>query len=162
MVQLLEELKQQLRTPINQQPTSVLQVPSSSSSLSISLSASLAAKPSSSSVPSPASHASHAEISGPVVEGDSSLTAHSVFANDLLQKFVDGDSSMKMHDTLDALRSIVDTMKQHPAALEMAYPNAKVLPTPPSPIASLRSRDLPPIERTVQLLKISKCTSNPH
>lgn len=87
-----------------------------------------------------------------MVEGESSLTAHSVFANDLLRKVVNQDSSLDMQDTLDTLRGLVDAMRQQTAAHEMTYPNAKAIPT--SPIATLRACELPPIQKTVYILKI--------
>ncbi len=89
-----------------------------------------------------------------MVEGDSSLTAHSVFANNLLHKVVDQDSNLKMRDTIDTLRHLVDSMKQQPAAHEMAYPNAKVTKLSASPI--LRECELPPIQETVRVLKYAK------
>ncbi|KAK0641369.1 hypothetical protein B0T16DRAFT_214065 [Cercophora newfieldiana] len=101
--------------------------------------------------PSPSSHA---DSTGPVVEGDSSLTAHSVFARNLLQKVVDPDSSLTMRDTMNKLRDIVDTMKQQPAAHEMTYPNAKSILYLPS--AALKTFELPPIQETVQILKLTK------
>ena len=104
---------------------------------------------------SPASHASHTHTTGTVAEGDSSLTAHSVFANDLLQKVVskDSDSRPEMRERLDALGHLVEAMKKQPAAHEMTYPHAK--PVRP---AALQGCDLPPIEMTLQVLKLAKCT----
>jgi len=112
------------------------------------------------SIPSPASQASHDSTTGPLVEGDSSLTAHSVFANDLLRKIVDQDSSLDMQDTVDTLRVLVDAMKQQPAAQEMTYPNAKVVQT--SAAATLRACQLPPIQKTVSILKFAKCETSFH
>lgn len=77
-----------------------------------------------------------------------------MFANDLLQKVVDEDSSMKMRDTLDALRLVLDTMKQQSAAVEMTYPNAKAKPT--SAASVLKACELPPIHTTVHVLKLTK------
>lgn len=94
------------------------------------------------------------------MEGDSSLTAHSVFANDLLRKIVDQDSSLDMQDTVDTLRVLVDAMKRQPAANEMTYPNAKVVLTPAA--ATLRACQLPPIQKTVYILKFAKCEAPSH
>jgi hypothetical protein len=94
------------------------------------------------------------------VEGDSSLTAHSIFAENLLQKVVDlesSDSSLTMRDTLNTLRDIVDTMKQQPAAHEMTYPNAKSVLSFPS--AAMKACELPPIQETVRILKLTKSMS---
>lgn len=91
-----------------------------------------------------------------MVEGESSLTAHSVFANDLLQKVVNRDSYPEMHERIEALRHMVEAMKKQPAADEMTYPHAK--PTRP---ATLEGCDLPPIEKTLQVLKLAKCRSHP-
>ncbi|KAK0620142.1 fungal-specific transcription factor domain-containing protein, partial [Immersiella caudata] len=113
-----------------------------------------------SSAASPSSHGSHVnhasqtDTTGPVVEGDSSLTAHSIFARNLLQKVVDVDSSSAMRDTVNTLRDIVDTMKQQPAAHEMTYPNAKTILSFPS--AAIKACQLPPIQETVQILKLTK------
>jgi hypothetical protein len=147
VTQLLQDLKVKLDTPTTtqqqqqRQPSSYhLQLPKESTS-----------KATSSSTPSPGSHA---DTTGPVVEGDSSLTAHSVFANNLLQKVVNVDSNLTMRDTLNALRDIVDTMKQQPAAHEMTYPNASTIPSFTS--AALKTCQLPPIQQTVQILKYTK------
>ncbi|KAK4149351.1 hypothetical protein C8A00DRAFT_18942, partial [Chaetomidium leptoderma] len=132
VVQLLEELKTQLPSP----------------SLAPTRTANAAASA------SPASHGSHCnatEAAGTVVEGDSSLTAHSVFANDLLQKVVSGDSRPKMRERIEALRHMVEAMKTQPAAHEMTYPHAK-----PIPPATLKGCDLPPIDKTLDILKLAK------
>jgi hypothetical protein len=92
-----------------------------------------------------------------VVEGDSSLTAHSVFANNLLQKLVDQDADLELRDTLETLRHLVDAMKKQPAAYEMTYPNVKA--GSPSASEAFRQCELPPIQQTVQMLNLAKGTS---
>ncbi|AEO57210.1 fungal-specific transcription factor-like protein [Thermothelomyces thermophilus ATCC 42464] len=86
-----------------------------------------------------------------MVEGESSLTAHSVFANNLLQKVASTDSRPEVRERIDALRNMVESMEKQPAAREMAYPHAK----PVRPV-TLEGCDVPPIEKTLQLLKLTK------
>ncbi|KAK4120198.1 hypothetical protein N657DRAFT_693139 [Parathielavia appendiculata] len=140
VVRLLEELKTQLpsRSP-TPTPVPVPAVTASSSTVASS---------------GPTSHASHstnAESTENVVEGESSLTAHSVFANDLLQKVMSRDSRPEMKEKIEALRHMVEVMKKQPAAHEMTYPHAR--PVRP---AAFEGCDLPPIEKTVQVLKLAK------
>lgn len=91
------------------------------------------------------------------MEGDSSLTAHSVFANNLLQKLVDQDADLELRDTLETLRHLVDAMKKQPAAYEMTYPNVKA--GSPSASEAFRQCELPPIQQTVQMLNLAKGAS---
>lgn len=86
-----------------------------------------------------------------MVEGESSLTAHSVFANNLLQKVASTDSRPEMRERADALRNMVESMEKQPAAREMAYPHAK----PVRPV-TVEGCELPPIEKTMHVLKLSK------
>lgn len=134
VVQLLGELKTHLSSP---SPATIPYTAASSSPASHS---------------SHPNHGSHPEATGTVVEGESSLTAHSVFANELLQKVVSGDSRPEMRERIDALRTMVEAMKKQPAAHEMSYPNAK----PIRPVA-IEGCELPPIEKTLQALKLAKC-----
>ena len=92
-----------------------------------------------------------------MVEGDSSLTAHSVFANNLLQKLVDQDADLELRGTLETLRHLVDAMKKQPAAYEMTYPNVKAGSLSAS--EAFRQCELPPIQQTVQMLNLAKGTS---
>ncbi|KAK4196404.1 putative transcriptional regulatory protein [Triangularia verruculosa] len=88
----------------------------------------------------------------PMVEGNSSLTAQTAFADEFLQKAVhDRDSQPEMRERLDALRVIVEAMKRQPAADEMRYPHA-------APAKSLPLEDckLPPIQSVVQVLRMAK------
>ncbi|KAK1990061.1 fungal-specific transcription factor domain-containing protein [Colletotrichum falcatum] len=95
------------------------------------------------------------EDDGAVVEGDSSLAAHSVFATEFVQKVVSTeslqDSSLELGETLDALSQIVHALKQPAAAGEMTYPHAK-------PVNRLRIQGLkmPPIEKAVSTIRVAK------
>ncbi|KAH6612185.1 hypothetical protein B0J18DRAFT_71643 [Chaetomium sp. MPI-SDFR-AT-0129] len=104
---------------------------------------------------SPASHGSrvhHVEATGSMVEGESSLTAHSVFANDLVHRVMSGGTSMpEMHERIETLRNMVEAMKKQPAAHEMTYPHAK-----PTHFGSPKGCDLPPIAKTLELLKLTR------
>lgn len=87
-----------------------------------------------------------------MVEGESSLTAHSVFANDLVHRVMSGGTSMpEMHERIETLRNMVEAMKKQPAAHEMTYPHAK-----PAHFGAPKGCDLPPIAKTLELLKLSR------
>ena len=108
------------------------------------------------SAPSPVSsyvahHAGRPEAKSPMVEGDSSLTAHSVFANDFLRNAINKDSRPEMREGLDALHVIIEAMRHQPAAHEMTYPHAGPARPPP-----FESCELPPIDRTLQVLKLAQ------
>ncbi|KAK3301852.1 uncharacterized protein B0T15DRAFT_442060 [Chaetomium strumarium] len=151
VVRLLEELKARLPPPTasaSPAPTATAPAPATAT---VIVSA------------SPASATSHAETpgsgsgsdtitTGTVVEGESSLTAHSVFANDFLQKAVSNkDSHPEMRERIDALRQMIEAMKKQPAAREMSYPHAR--PVRP---AALDGCELPPIQKTLEVLKLAK------
>ncbi|KAJ3940046.1 uncharacterized protein N0V96_010045 [Colletotrichum fioriniae] len=95
------------------------------------------------------------EGEGGIVEGDSSLAAHSVFATEFLQKVVSTeslqDSSLDLGETLDALSQIVNALKQPTAAGEMTYPHAK-------PFTRVRAQgiELPPIEKAANYQAFAK------
>ena len=88
----------------------------------------------------------------PLVEGTSSLAAHSVFANEFLQKAVRTgslqDSSLEMRETLDSLHHIVDTLRRQNGASEMSYPHANRSMRP-----SLQGIELPPIQKAVTIIR---------
>ncbi|KAK4139899.1 fungal-specific transcription factor-like protein [Dichotomopilus funicola] len=87
-----------------------------------------------------------------MVEGESSLTAHSVFANDLVHRVMSGGTSIpEMHERIETLRNMVEAMKKQPAAHEMTYPHAK-----PTHFGSPKGCDLPPIAKTLELLKLTR------
>lgn len=108
------------------------------------------------STPAVSSHATPADLTGPVVEGDSSLTAHSDFANDFLQSFVSSDSaqdcSLEMRQTLDALAHTVATLKKQTTSSEIIDSHF-----PPAHRPRLKSLELPPIEKAVALIRLAKC-----
>jgi hypothetical protein len=57
-----------------------------------------------------------------------------------------------MHERVEALRHMVEAMKKQPADHEMTYPHAKLI-RPAAP----QGCDLPPIEKTLEVLKLAKC-----
>ncbi|EFX04895.1 c6 zinc finger domain containing protein [Grosmannia clavigera kw1407] len=86
-----------------------------------------------------------------VVEGDSSLGAHSAFASNFVNSFITSGSpaapSLDMRQTLDVLSRIVTTLKRPKAASEMTYPLSL------EPRVQLPKRDrLPPIDRAMALV----------
>ncbi|KAI8248147.1 putative transcriptional regulatory protein [Colletotrichum sp. SAR 10_77] len=104
----------------------------------------------------PSSHALQAdEESSAVVEGESSLAAHSVFATEFLQKVVSTkslqDSSLDLGETLEALSQIVTALKQQPVAGEMTYPHAK-----PVQRQRIQGLELPPIQKAVNTIRVAK------
>ncbi|EAQ88657.1 hypothetical protein CHGG_05276 [Chaetomium globosum CBS 148.51] len=140
VVRLLEELNTQ-----RLQASPVLTVPAK---------VSVASAPSTVDSSSPSSYGARSnqtQVTGTMVEGESSLTAQSVFANDLLQKVASRDSRPEMRERIEALRHLVETLKKQPAANEMKYPNAK--PTRPP---ALEGCELPPIEATLQVIKLAR------
>ncbi|KAM0280065.1 hypothetical protein ACHAQH_004261 [Verticillium albo-atrum] len=145
VVRLLEDLKLNWPSPASQQPQ-FQQAPTSNPSS--------AARTVQSSFSTPSSHGAQSSPAGPVVEGDSSLVAHSVFANEFLQKVVNtGDlqgSGLELHETLKSLHHIVDALKQQTATSEMAYPHGK-----PTSRPVFQTADLPPIKKAVALLRSS-------
>ncbi|KAK1829713.1 fungal-specific transcription factor domain-containing protein [Podospora conica] len=147
VVRLLQDIKAQI-------PPSASNVPSPDSA---STGPSIKVTPP---VASPACHSpSSSRNEAPdasVVEGDSSLTAHSTFANNLLLKVVgqlEDPSRLQMGETLDTLRHLVDAMKQQPASHEMTYPNAQSLTLSAS--AMLKGLELPPIKDAVKVLGLA-------
>jgi len=143
VVRLLEELKPHLPSPSA----------APSRAVSSAAPATIASSSPASHVSPYGNHGSHSEsASATVVEGESSLTAHSAFANDLLQKVVSRDAGPEMREGIEALRHMVETMKKQPAVSEMTYPHAK----PVRPVA-LEGCELPPIDQTLTVLKLARC-----
>ncbi|KAJ9165344.1 Fungal specific transcription factor [Coniochaeta hoffmannii] len=136
VLKTVEDIKKQLPTP-------TLQLPNGASPGSRIVSSIVSA-------PTPPSQIPQGQTSGTLVEGDSSLTAHSVFAKDLLGKFVSNESSPQLRETMDALYDIVDAMKKQPAAREMTYPHAR------TPDSSGQGHQLPPISKSVHVLNLAK------
>lgn len=108
-----------------------------------------------SSMSTPGSAPSQSEATGPVVEGDSSLTAHSAFANEFFQEVVSTDelqdSSLEMRETLDALHHIVHSLKHQTASSELSYPNSR-----PSSRVAIPPFELPPIQKSVEVIQAAK------
>ncbi|KAK7421255.1 hypothetical protein QQZ08_010032 [Neonectria magnoliae] len=91
----------------------------------------------------------------PVNDGESSLAAHSVFANEFFQKAARTgsvqNSSLEMREILDSLQHIVDSLKRQTTATTMSYPNAKK-----TTHISLRNYEVPPIRKAVAILCAAK------
>lgn len=109
------------------------------------------------STPAVCGHATPGDLAAePVVEGESSLTAHSAFANDFLRNFVGAhpvqDCSLEMCQTLDALAHTVATLKKQTASSEVTDSHV-------SPIRRPRPKglELPSIEKAVALIRLAKC-----
>ncbi|GKT42758.1 uncharacterized protein ColSpa_02939 [Colletotrichum spaethianum] len=88
-------------------------------------------------------------------KGESSLAAHSAFASDFMQRVASSNpiqcSGPEMRDTLDALSSVVATLREQTVANEMAYPHARPIQRPgPS------GYGLPPIQKAVEMIRIAK------
>lgn len=102
----------------------------------------------------------HPTSNSHVVEGESSLAAHSVFANEFLQNAVPIDSlqgaSLELRDTIDSLHHIVDALKQQTADVEMSYTMANPVPRP-----ALPGVKLPPIQKTIALIRRAKSEYRP-
>ncbi|KAK7421359.1 hypothetical protein QQX98_002253 [Neonectria punicea] len=111
-----------------------------------------ASQPSASSTSTPFGHSVQPASDSPVIEAESSLVAHSVFANEFLQNAVGTDSlqgaGLEMRETLDSLHHIVDALKQQTPATEMVYTMANQTPRP-----TLPGIKLPPIQKTVALVR---------
>ncbi|KAF5689906.1 fungal specific transcription factor factor domain-containing protein [Fusarium circinatum] len=110
-----------------------------------------------SSVSTPASDSTQPKRAhGQVVKGDSSLAAHSAFANEFLQKVAATDSlqdsSPELCDTLDELSSILT--KEAVAGHELAYPHAR-----PIQGASLPEYEMPPFKKAIALIRLAKGVS---
>ncbi|KAH7155990.1 fungal-specific transcription factor domain-containing protein [Dactylonectria macrodidyma] len=92
---------------------------------------------------------------GPAVEGESSLSAHSVFVNDFVQNAVRADSlqgsTPDIRETLDALSQVVSASKRQLDEFEMAYPRARSVPHPRP-----QRYELPPIHKVVPLIRLAK------
>ncbi|OLN82133.1 putative transcriptional regulatory protein C11D3.07c 4, partial [Colletotrichum chlorophyti] len=144
VVRLLQDLKLQLPA------ASASTAPPSSASASPSVP--LSSKPANSSISTPGSHVSSSQATGPMVEGESSMTAQSIFADDFLRKAVgDGSSILEMGETLDALHSLVDALKHQPASHEMTYPSARFMPRP-----SFADCEMPPVQSAVGIIREAK------
>ncbi|KAG5804795.1 hypothetical protein H9Q74_002623 [Fusarium xylarioides] len=107
-----------------------------------------------SSVSTPASDSTQPKRAhGQVVEGDSSLAAHSAFANEFLQKVAATDSlqdsSPELCDTLDELSSMLT--KEAVTGHELAYAHAR-----PIQGANLPEHEMPPFKKAIALIRLAK------
>lgn len=107
--------------------------------------------------PVPSSSPSHAanleRANGMVMEGDSSMAAHSLFAKEFLQKIIDVDSCLDMGESLDSLSHIVTGLRQQTAMSEMSYAHARPIQRP-----SLPRCKMPPLEKAIPLIHMAKST----
>lgn len=110
-------------------------------------------QPSGSSTSTPFSLAMQLASNSPIIEAEaeSSLAAHSIFAEDFLQNVIGSDSlqsaDLEMRKSLDSLHCIVDALKQQTAGTEMVYTMANYVSRP-----TLSDIKLPPIQKTVALI----------
>ncbi|KAM0201453.1 hypothetical protein ACHAQI_011307 [Fusarium lateritium] len=107
-----------------------------------------------SSISTPASDSTQPKRAhGQVVEGDSSLTAHSAFANEFLQKVAATGSlqgsSPELCDTIDELSSIL--INEAVVSDELAYPHAR-----PIKGASPPDYEMPPFKKAISLIRLAK------
>lgn len=106
--------------------------------------------------PSPQSCLPHRSepATGPIVEGQSSLSAHSVFVKDFLHNFVQSDvrgqSDQQIRRTLVALTGIANTPIQHDATGHI-LPASRELNN-----AQQRGHALPPIQMVAPLIRLAK------
>ncbi|ROT38994.1 fungal-specific transcription factor domain-containing protein [Sodiomyces alkalinus F11] len=158
VIRLLEDLKTNLPAS-NTQPQPPTQNFNDSSHAGVKANPTATISTSTCPCPTPPNHALPHIPGGSVIEGDSSLTAHSVFANEFLQKVVNTeslqDASLEMRETLDSLHHIVNALKQPTASSEMTYPNARRLPRP----SSKHGSEMPPITKAVAMIRLAKSHS---
>lgn len=92
---------------------------------------------------------------GPVVEGESSLTAHSIFVNNFVQSFVEADPLRQLdpeiRKTLNTLSSIVSDSKQRSGVKEPVLVHAR-----PQSHPQQEKHELPPISKAVALIRLAK------
>ncbi|CAI7669817.1 unnamed protein product [Penicillium manginii] len=111
------------------------------------------------SVSTPASDSTQTKWAhGQVAEGDSSLAAHSAFANEFLQKVIATNplqaSSPELCNTLDELSSILT--QGDGAVDELAYPHAR-----PIQRVNLPGYEMPPLKKAIALIRMAKGTPPP-
>jgi hypothetical protein len=94
------------------------------------------------------------------VAGGSSLAAHSAFANDFMHHIANSDSLQSsgsaMSDTLGTLSNVVASLREQVVVNEMTYPHARPMQRP-----SLVGSELPPIQKSAELIRIAKSTLEP-
>ncbi|KAK4178074.1 hypothetical protein QBC36DRAFT_344944 [Triangularia setosa] len=106
--------------------------------------------------PSPCSTSSVA-VSQAQFEGESSLSAHTAFANSLIERAVSTAPletfSPEMATTLDALRRLVETQDNESGGHETTYRFAR---PDPNPFLSLEENPIPPIQSVMGVLQLMK------
>ncbi|KAF5524019.1 putative transcriptional regulatory protein [Colletotrichum aenigma] len=145
VVRLLEDLKLQLPT------VGTAAASASSAPAAAAKSGALPSQPAATSTSTPASHVNTVPT-GPMLEGESSMTAQSIFAHEFLRKTVgDSASVLEMRETLDALHSLVEGLKQQSASHELTYAHARPVPRP-----ALSEWEMPPVQSAVSVIRDAK------
>ncbi|KAH6871432.1 hypothetical protein B0T10DRAFT_541511 [Thelonectria olida] len=87
-----------------------------------------------------------------LTEGESSLTAQSIFANDFVENATKACAinDPSMANTLEALGAFVNALKQQPLSREMIYQHARDRNSPE------QETGMPPINCTMQVLRLAK------
>ncbi|KAF4824186.1 putative transcriptional regulatory protein [Colletotrichum siamense] len=146
VVRLLEDLKLQLPT------VATAAASASSAPAAAAKSGALPSQPAATSTSTPASHVNTVQPTGPMLEGESSMTAQSIFAHEFLRKTVgDSASVLEMRETLDALHSLVEGLKQQSASHELTYAHARPVPRP-----ALSEWEMPPVQSAVSVIRDAK------
>ncbi|TDZ59899.1 putative transcriptional regulatory protein [Colletotrichum trifolii] len=146
VVRLLEDLKLQLPKAAPAEAAAELPKPAPLNAVPVTQ------RPVASSAATPASHGSSTQTTDPMLEGESSMTAQSIFAHEFLQKTVgDASSVLELRETLDSLHSLVEALKQQPAAHELTYPRARPVPRP-----SFSHYEMPPVQSAVAVIREAK------
>lgn len=87
-----------------------------------------------------------------VAEGESSLSAHSVFVNNFMQALVEAEQpDPETQSNVEALSHIACTSNKRPEARESVLPNAQL----PKPVHQ-RKFDLPPLQDAAALIRLAQ------
>lgn len=90
-------------------------------------------------------------------EGESSLAAHTAFANSLIERAVSTTPlqrySAEMATTMETLRHLVEAKKHESSSHETTYRRAK---PDPNPVLSLEQNPMPPIDSVMAALQLMK------
>jgi hypothetical protein len=107
--------------------------------------------------PSPCSTTSAAIPSQAQFEGESSLSAHTAFANSLIERAVSTAPletfSPEMASTLEALQQLLESHKVESNAYETTYRLAR---PDPHAVPSLEENPMPPIQSVMAVLQLMK------
>jgi hypothetical protein len=107
--------------------------------------------------PSPCPTSSAAVSSQAQFEGESSFSAHTAFANSLIERAVSTTPletfSPEMATTLHALRRLVETQNNESYGFETTYRLAR---SDPSSVLSLDQNPMPPVQSVMSVLQLMK------